>query len=614
MNYKKMKQLTALILCGVLLCACSSEEIISDTNTTNNQVATTVLTSEYITYDDDDLYQAYDEETVETIDLSKESGTVEITSAGTYVLEGTLIGSVSVKVSKEDTVRLILNNVEITSSDGSAIYCTQAKKLILSMPEGTTNTIKDAATYSDQGTDAPTAAIYAQDDMTINGTGTLNVTGQYNDAITSKDTLKLIEGTYVVTSADDGFVGRDFLYVHSGTYQVNVTGDGLKTTYDTDTEKGDMIIEGGSFTITAGSDGLQAEHTLAIYDGTYTIETGGGSINGSSAANANTPGGFGMWNSASTSEETASAKGIKAGGDLHLQGGTYQLDTSDDAIHSNANITIINGNFSIASGDDGIHADSTLTMAGGTIDVTKSYEGLEGSSVVINAGYIQVTSSDDGINSAGGSDNDNTGQPSPDHFMSGGNNNIEIHGGTVQVDASGDGLDANGSITMNGGVVIVFGPEDSGNGALDYDGSFDISGGTLIACGASGMAQATSTSSTQNAIMANIATQSANTPFYITDEADNFIIGVSPTKSYSSVLISSSKLQTGATYSLYTGGSGGSVNDAGYIESGLSGGTQIDTVSISSSVTTYGSGAMGGGKGGRDKGGMPGEMGDQPQR
>lgn len=613
MNCKKLKQHTALFLCGVLLCACANEETGSNTNTTNNQ-ATVTSSSNYISYDDDDTYQAYDAGDVETIDLSKESGTVEITSAGTYVLEGTLKGSISVKVSKNDTVRLILNNVEITSSDGAAIYCTQAKKLIISMPEGTINTIVDGTSYSDQGADAPSAAIFAQDDLTINGGGTLNVTSQYNDAITSKDTLKLMEGTYVVASADDGFIGRDFLYVHSGTYQIDAIGDGLKTTYDTDSEKGDMVLEGGSFTITAGSDGLQSEHSLTIYDGTYTIETGGGSVNGASAANANTPGGFGMWNQSTSSTDTASAKGIKVGGDLLIQGGTYQLDTSDDTIHSNANITIEDGNYSIASGDDGMHADGTLTINGGTIDITKSYEGLEGGGVVINAGYIQVTSSDDGVNSAGGSDRDNEGQPSPDQFMSGGNSNIEIHGGTLQVDANGDGIDANGSVSMDGGTLIVFGPEDSGNGALDYDGSFDISGGTLIACGASGMAQATSTSSTQNAIMANIATQSANTPFYITDEADNFVIGVSPTKSYSSVLISSSKLQTGATYSLYTGGSGGSVNDAGYVESGLSGGTQIDAVSISSSVTTYGSGAMGGGKGGRDKGGMPGEMGDQPQR
>lgn len=612
MNCKTLKQLTALILCGSLLCACTNEETGSDTNTTNNQ-ATVTSSSNYISYDEDDTYQEYNAGDVETIDLSKESGTVEIDSAGTYVLEGTLNGSVSVKVSKNDTVRLILNNVEIIASDGAAIYCTQAEKLIISMPEGTINTIVDGTSYRDQGTDAPTAAIFAQDDMTINGAGTLNVTGQYNDAITSKDTLKLMEGTYIVASADDGFVGRDFLYVHDGTYEINATGDGLKTTYDTDTEKGDMIIEGGSFTITAGSDGLQAEHNLTLYDGTYTIESGGGSVNGASAVSAYTPGGFGMWNQTSSSSDTASAKGIKAGGDVSIQGGAYELDTSDDAFHSNANVIIENGNIRIMSGDDGIHADGTLTINGGTIDITKSYEGLEGGSVVINAGYIQVTSSDDGVNSAGGSDSDNEGQPSPDQFMSGGNSNIEIHGGILQVNANGDGIDANGSVSMDGGTLIVFGPEDSGNGALDYDGSFDMSGGTLIACGASGMAQATSTSSTQNAIMANIATQSANTPFYITDEAGNFIIGVSPTKSYSSILISSSKLQTGATYSLYTGGSGGSVNDAGYVESGISGGTLIDSVSISSSVTTYGSGTMGGGKGGHDMRGKSGEMGNQPQ-
>lgn len=606
MNYKK-RRLIAFLLCGVLLCACSSQEDVapaSDKELSN-------IISANVAYDEDDIYQAYDEDEVEIIELSQQTGTVEITKAGTYLLQGNLHGSVHVEASKEDTVRLILDNVTIDAIDGAAIACTQAKKLILSMPEGTVNTITDSNSYTDQSEDAPTSAIFAQDDLTINGSGTLQVNAQYKDAIKSKDTLKLMEGTYEVTAAEDAIIGKDFLYIHAGTYTVTSAKDGFKTTYDTDTEKGDMVIENGLFKITAENDAFQSEHQLTVYDGTFSLVTGGGSVNAATSANANQPGGFGMWNEKTAqSEDTPSAKGIKAGTDIAVHGGTFQFDTSDDGIHANGDVSITDGNFTIATGDDGMHADGTLMIDGGTIDITKSYEGLEGCDVVLNGGYIQVTSSDDGINAAGGSDSDNEGQPSPDFFSATGNHTVTIEGATIQINAGGDGLDSNGSVTMSSGTVVIFGPEDSGNAALDYDSGFDISGGILIAVGNSGMAQATSESSTQNTIMANISTQSANTIFYLTDQDGNLLLGVQPIKSYSSVVISTPDLHTGESYSFYTGGSGGSVNDKGYIESGLTGGTLIDTVELSSSLTTYGSAGMGGGPGGMGR--EPGDMGGEP--
>lgn len=86
---------------------------------------------------------------------------------------------------------------------------------------------------------------------------------------------------------------------------------------------------------------------------------------------------------------------------MYLNGGTYQIDSADDSIHSNANITIADGTYTLATGDDGVHADDALIVNGGTITVTESYEGLEGLTVTINDGTIDITASDDGINTAG---------------------------------------------------------------------------------------------------------------------------------------------------------------------------------------------------------------------
>ncbi len=595
------KRMLALALCLNVLWGCSH-------GNDNTSAADHDASSDVISYDADDWYSDYDPANVSAIDLSAQSGNVTITKAGTYELSGTLKGSVEINVGKNDTVRLILNNATIQAKSGPAIISTQGEKLILSMPSGTKNAVSDGA-YDSNGSGAD-AAIFVQDDLTINGEGQLSVTSGYYDAIKTKDTLKLMSGSYVITAADDGIVGRDFIYVHDGAYVLEVSGDAMKTTYDTDDFKGDIIIENGTFDIQAGNDGIQSEHRLSLYDGNYKIQTGGGSVNGVTAENAFEKGGFGRWNEASSnalqSEDTPSAKGIKSGSDMVLYGGIYDMDTSDDSFHSNANLTIKGGNFTIASGDDGFHSDAVLTLADGSVDVIKSYEGLEGSDVIIHGGYLLVKASDDGINAAGGSDGDNASQPSPDHFMDS-DHVIEIHGGAIQVDAMGDGLDSNSSIVMNGGSAVICGPDDGANGALDYEGVFAMNGGILVALGSSQMAMAPSSSSKQYGLMIHTSMQEAKSIAYLSDEAGNMIIGFTSPRAYSSIVISTPQLQAQQTYQLYVNASGGNVNDNGYIESGIQEGTLAETITLSQQMTVSGNAGMNGMEfhgGMRDQGGM----------
>lgn len=584
MNYKK-RIFCFLVLIIFILNGCQTSTRQSSGTVNANQV----IGSTNLEYDDNDIYQEYTESEVTKIDLNNQTGDIQITSGGTYLLNGTLTdGSIQINVSKSDTVRLILNNVSITNNNGPAIACMEAKKLIISLEQGSVNVVSDGNNYQDISTDSPTAAIYAKDDMTINGSGTLSVTGNYNDAIASKDTLKLMEGNYEIVSVDDGIVGRDFLYIYDGSYNITVEGDGLKTTYDIDTSKGNMIIEGGVFNIISGNDGIQSENELNINDGIFTIKSGGGSTNSSTSANANMPGGFGVWNNQTNTEDTPSAKGIKARINILILGGTYQMDTSDDAIHSNNTLTINGGNYSVSSGDDGFHSDINLNINGGDINIIKSYEGFESCIITINSGKIQITSSDDGINST--ADDGQVTTPS-----------INIHGGSIQIDSGTDGIDSNSNITMYGGEVVIFAAANGGESALDYDGIFNISGGTLIAVGYSQMAQSTSNSSSQHSLLINLSSiQQAGTPLYISRSDEELIVGVSPDKTYSSVLISTPQLQKGDTYDIYTGGTGGTLNDSGYIISGISGGSLVKSVTIESITTTVGNisgmGGIGGGK------------------
>lgn len=537
--------------------------------------------------------------------------TVTITKAGTYVLEGVLRnGCVIVDADKKSVVRLVLNGVTITNDSSAAIFVKKSLKTILSLENGTVSTLTDGKqyVYADESVDEPKAALYSKSELTINGSGTLVVNGNYNDGITCKDSLKLLGGVYQITSADDGIVGKDMVVIENGSYTIHAQGDGIKSSNDTDETLGFILVSDGEFDIAAENDAIQAETKLAILDGSFRIVAGGGSSN--AKAHADDYFGFGGWmNRGNTAASTAteSRKGLKAGVALQIEGGTFVMDTCDDALHSNGTVRIDSGEYTITSGDDGIHADTALLINNGTVSVVKSYEGLEALSITINGGEISVVASDDGINAAGDIDMGTAGSPAetpdgkvpsngtpdgrtpgnsaPDGkipgngtqdgtawnkgaggwqgdmfgrggMMYGGNANasLVINGGAVYVSAQGDGLDANGSITINGGTVFVDGPTASGNAALDYDVSASINGGTVAFAGSLGMAMAPSSDSEQASIALSFAKmQAAGTTVVLYDSTGTEIFRYTPAKDFQHLVLSSSQINRGGVYSIVYG-------------------------------------------------------------
>jgi hypothetical protein len=109
---------------------------------------------------------------------------VTITSAGTYNLSGSLSdGQIIVDTADEEVVRLILNGVEIACSTSAPIYIKNAEKVVIILAEGTENNLTDGAAYvySDPAVDEPNAALYSASDLSLYGSGSLSVTGNYND-------------------------------------------------------------------------------------------------------------------------------------------------------------------------------------------------------------------------------------------------------------------------------------------------------------------------------------------------------------------------------------------------------------------------------------------------
>ena len=494
-------------------------------------------------YTEEDFDDSWDNNATD-INLDNKSGKIEITNGGTYHITGTLNDGY-LYVDTSDQVKLVLDNVNISSSNYAAIMIENAAKTIITLAKSSDNYLKDGTNYNLTTTeDEPNRALFSKDNLTINGSGSLNITASYEDGIVSKDGLIIVSGDIKIIANDDGIRGKDYVNIYDAKINIKSGSNAIKTTNTTDKNLGYILIENGTFNIKATGDAIQAASNLQINNGTFNIETGGGSDIASSIHNS-----WGMWDSSTSNFDNSSAKGLKAENSLVLNSGTYNLDTSDDSIHSNNNIEINDGNYTISSGDDGIHGDTKLTINNGTITINKSYEGLESSDITINNGNISITSSDDGINVAGGKDSSSMNGRPGENKLSSASGSLNINGGSIIVDASGDGLDANGNIYMKQGKVIIYGPIDNANSSIDYDGKFQIDGGVLIATGPSGMLQMSSSSSSINTIIATFSNKNADTTITVSDDIEE-ILNITPPKSYSSLIFASANIVTDKTYNI----------------------------------------------------------------
>lgn len=552
--------------------------------------------------------------TGETDGVAIKGQTVTITAEGTYIFFGTLSEGQIVVDADNAKVQIVFDNVDITCASSAAVYVKSAEKVFVTLAEGSQNTLRNTDEYVAIDDNNIDAVIFSKSDLTLNGTGSLTIVSAEGHGIVSKDDLKITGGTYDITAAGHALSGKDSVRIADGTFILTAEKDGIHAENADDEEKGYIYIADGDFTITSDGDGMDASSIVQIEDGTFDITAGGGAANSQKTHESDMPGGGmsqnierpdgesmpqmgekpdeesmsqmgekpdeesmpqmgekpdgeNMPQDTTTDESGTSTKGIKVGGGMYLNGGTYQIDSADDSIHSNANITIADGTYTLATGDDGVHADDALTVNGGTITVTESYEGLEGLTVTINDGTIDITARDDGVNAAGGTDQSGFGTFG-DHFkgMDSADDEteettdnemwMELNGGYIHILAGGDGVDSNGDLTINGGEIYIDGPSDNGNSAIDYGdrSSAYVNGGMLVAIGSSGMAEGMSDSSKQEVLMVKLGEQMEAGDVELTDSEGNVIVSYTALKSYDCVIISTAEVESGATYTLTTSG------------------------------------------------------------
>lgn len=247
-----MKRVLVLLL-PLLLCGCAAEEI-------NGQEKTAwydTVESCPITDADLDVTQNNPKE----IGFEGNQQAYVIDSAGDYIISGKCDGQIQIDV-QDRIAHLILDNAELQSRNGPAIYVKSAAKVVITIPEGTTCIIKDSPDYD--GWEKARACIFSEDDLTINGGGTLQVYGYCNDAIRTKDVLKILDVNLDMTTKGTGLRGNDGVLIQNANLSIQCEEIGIYTEKENKETLGFVDISGGTVNIIAGEYGISVAQNLYI--------------------------------------------------------------------------------------------------------------------------------------------------------------------------------------------------------------------------------------------------------------------------------------------------------------------------------------------------------------
>ena len=570
MSYNNTKLVAGLLGYALLACSisgCSFDSFSKTATETSSESSSSATEITYLNADDmftdRDKEVGYDEDTATAITLSDNASscdsssvsisdnTITITDEGTYLLTGSLSDGQVIVDADDKKVQLVLDSVDINCDTSAALYVKAADKVFVTLASDSENTLSntnDFVAIDDNNIDA---VIFSKDDLTLNGSGTLTVTAKYGHGIVSKDDLVITSGTYQITAAKHALSGQDSVRIADGILTLNAGTDGIHSENTDDDAKGFIYIANGDISITADSDGFDAEETLQVDGGNIEVYAGD--------------------------------DGLHSDDDLIITAGTINVTKSYEGLEG-MTVTIEDGDISVVSSDDGINASgdgsSGESSQGGTPpEKPDDSDSTEDRPEPPN-GFDKNDNSSADSNSDSNSDSkpadlpdgnagrgDGNGGPGGDNSGPGGGmeeatdyNLIQISGGKIYINASGDGIDSNGNLTVTGGEIYVDGPTSGGDGALDCSGTALISGGTVIAVGSSGMAENFDSSSAQGSMITTVSDSMITGDITLTDSEGNTIVSYSPSKEYSSVVISCADLKEGETYTLVAGDTSTSVS------------------------------------------------------
>lgn len=373
---------TLTLSLAAALAGCGAKDSAADAASATVVEEATIATSDTVTatansttggaIDTTDLFTERD--LLQTADLTdatyytvSDGQTISITAEGVYVISGTASNAqIIVEAADEDKVQIVLDGASITNDSTPAIYVKNADKVFVTTTEGSSNTLSVTGTFTADGDTNTDGVIFSKDDLVLNGLGTLAISSSDN-AVVSKDDLKMTGGTYEISCSGTAFEANDSIAIADGTFNIESCNDGLHAENDEDDSVGYVYICGGTFNINAVDDGIHATTIVQVDEGAIDI---------------------------------SAAEGIE-GTYVQFNGGTINIEASDDGInaaHKSTAYSICaefnNGNITInmGAGDtDAIDSNGNLIINGGTITINAQspfdYDGTaqkNGGTLIIN--------------------------------------------------------------------------------------------------------------------------------------------------------------------------------------------------------------------------------------
>lgn len=489
------------------------------------------------------------------------------TSVVVYSLSGsTTSGSFTIASSAAASV-LELNGISMENAAGSAINNQSAKALYVHLAPSTVNAVSDGSASSVKG------AIFSKGNIEFSGNGTLNITGNYKNAVnSSKGTVTFEKGNLfnIVANANHGIKAASGVTINGSIINITATGaagKGISSDYDVDINGGRVAIQtlGDAYydetdmDVTSAS-GVKADRLFTMTGGELYVQSSG-----------------------------AGGKGISCDSIFTVSDGKIGIITTGSKY-------VYDESLDLDASPKGIKADSGVYINGGQIAIrcngaTEGPEGLESKrELVINGGTLEICTTDDAINAS---------------------SFITINGGMVYARATNnDAIDSNGTLCINGGVVVAVG-SSAPEGGFDCDeNDFQITGGVLVGFG--GSSSSPSTTNTQPSIVYG---GTSNTVYALANSSGDCMLTYDTPDDYTSsyvMLLSTPNLTKGSSYNLCSGvtASGGTSFHGLCTNGTYSNVSSSTTITVSSAVTTSGNTQAGGLDNG--PGGFSGGMGGLP--
>lgn len=187
-----------------------------------------------------------------------------------YSLTGTFRGNIIIDVGDTYKFDLELKDFSLVAEETNPIIIESGEEVSVKAKKDTKNYIYDMRTAVDTEDETVySGAIHSEVDLEIAGKGQLTVVSENNNGIHSKDDLQVKNLTLLVACADNALKGNDSIELTDCTTTLIASaGDGIKTSNSDISSKGNqrgtVTINGGSHTIYAACDGIDAAYDVMI--------------------------------------------------------------------------------------------------------------------------------------------------------------------------------------------------------------------------------------------------------------------------------------------------------------------------------------------------------------